>query len=100
MQRAMTAQFRPQLLLEPHLWKFYGAGRITYAAHARRRALNIQGLGAFDLRTLRPDGEPWDFRKQHPRDEATDYVTTQKPEWIIGWPTCAAFGAWMQLKTT
>ena len=28
-----------------------------------RRNLNIKGLDAMDLRTTKPDGEPWNFRK-------------------------------------
>ena len=40
----------------------YGAGRIVSAADARRGSLDVKGLRALDLRTLRPDGLPWDVR--------------------------------------
>ena len=70
---------------------FYGSGRLCGAAHARRRALNVQGLGAFDLRTIRRDGQPWDFRKKSHRVEAEAYVREQKPEWLIGSPPCTPF---------
>ena len=54
--------------------EMYGHGRMVIAAHGRRRALNLEGLGAFDLRTLKPDGTPWDFRLQADRDAARQFV--------------------------
>ena len=30
-------------------------------ANTARRDLNVKGLAAFDLRTSKPDGSPWDF---------------------------------------
>ena len=38
----------------------YGRSISDYAA-AHCRNLNIEGLGAFDLRTLKDDGQPWEF---------------------------------------
>ena len=54
--------------------EMYGQGRMVVAAHGRRRALNLGGLGAFDLRTLKPNGTPWDFRLKDDRDAARQYV--------------------------
>ena len=41
---------------ETTFMKLYGRGGITADANAIRRNLNVKGLGAFDLRTLKPDG--------------------------------------------
>ena len=41
---------------EATFMELYGRGGITADANATRRNLNVKGLGAFDLRTLKPDG--------------------------------------------
>ena len=74
--------------------EMYGQGRMVIAAHRRRRALNLEGLGAFDLGTLKPDGTPWDFRLKADRDAARQYVLDKKPLFIIGSPPCTACCRW------
>ena len=69
----------------------YGAGRIVQAATARRRALNVRGLSALDLRTLRADGQPWDFRLAAHRRDALDLIERLQPMWVVGSPPCTAF---------
>ena len=39
----------------------YGRGAIAAEANGPRRALNIEGLAALDLRTFKPNGEAWNF---------------------------------------
>ena len=60
----------------------------------RRRNLNIEGLGALDLRTVKADGNPWNFNKKSDRKMARDLVSQQQPEWIIGSPPCTPFSIW------
>ena len=55
------------------------------------RNLNISGLDAFDLRTSKPDGMPWDFSRKADRVMAVNYVKTHRPTWIVGSPPCTAF---------
>ena len=43
--------------------ELYGRGSICREANQSRRDLNVQGLGALDLRTSKPDGSNWDFAK-------------------------------------
>ena len=44
-----------------------------------------------DLRTLRPDGVPWDFTRAKDRAWALRMVREQKPRWIIAAPPCTSF---------
>ena len=71
--------------------EFYGSGRLVEAAAARRRALNLRGLAALDLRTLRPDGTPWDFRIPAHREEAIVLIEKLQPTWVIGCPPCTSY---------
>ena len=59
-----------------------------------RRNLNIDGLNALDLRTLKPNGEPWDFTKRADRKEARTMIDEQDPDWILGAPPCTSFSIW------
>ena len=43
--------------------EIYGRSISDYAG-AHRRNLNVSGLGALDLRTLKPDGQTWNFCKR------------------------------------
>ena len=43
--------------------ELYGQGGLTDAASSLPASLNITGLAVLDLRTTKPDGQPWDFRK-------------------------------------
>ena len=74
--------------------ELYGRGRLNELANGRRRNLNCEGLGALDLRTRRPDGEPWDFRLKQHREDALAMVMMVKPKWVIGSPPCTAWCTW------
>ena len=54
------------------------------------------GLGACDLRTTKPDGNPWDFSKKADRKMAMDKIDQETPDWVIGSPPCTPFCAWNQ----
>ena len=71
--------------------EMYGQGSLITAAHNRRRDLNLEGLQAFDLRTNKPDGTPWDFALSADRRAAREYVREHKPTWVIGSPPRTAF---------
>ena len=73
--------------------ELYGTGTICEAA-LNRRGLNLEGINALDLRTKKPDGSPWDFRKREDRDLAIHLVETQRPLVVIGSPPCTAFSSW------
>ena len=59
-----------------------------------RRNLNIKGLDAMDLRTTKPNGDPWNFCKREDRRLARDMIEKQNPDWILGAPPCTAFAIW------
>ena len=71
--------------------EIYGRGEIMKNANGPRRALNVQGLGALDLRTFKPNGETWNFEKRSDRNEARNLIDSLQPTWIIGSPPCTAF---------
>ena len=70
----------------PSFVEVYGRGHIVDAAHGLRRNLHIQGLHALDIRTLKPDGQPWDFNRAADRREARALIEEAKPDWLIGSP--------------
>ena len=72
----------------------YGTGNILRLSHNRMRNLNVNGLSAFDLRTTKPNGQSWDFRKRSDRKEAYRFVKQHKPDWVIGSPPCTPFSQW------
>ena len=76
---------------EPSFVEAYGTGRIVEQANGVLRNLNVKGLAAFDLRTRKEDGSPWDFSKTSDRKEALRYVKEKRPTWVIGSPPCTAF---------
>ena len=59
-----------------------------------RRKLNVEGLNALDLRTTKPNGQPWAFSKREDRKLARQMVDEQQPEWIVGAPPCTPFSIW------
>ena len=73
--------------------ELYGRS-ISDHADANRRNLNVEGLGALDLRTLKPNGEAWNFCKRADRKLAREMIERQDPDWIIGAPPCTAFSIW------
>ena len=51
-------------------------------------------LGALDIRTLKPNGDCWDFTKRTDRREARELVNQLDPDLIIGYPPCTPFCLW------
>ena len=86
---AVMGKYSPATLVE-----VFGRGGISDEANGPRRALNIQGLAALDIRTLKPNGEPWDFNKRADRNEARNLIDKLEPTWLIGSPPCTAFSIW------
>ena len=43
---------------------------------------------SFDIGTMDPDGNPWDFTKAKQRQKAREYIIKNKPLVIIGSPPC------------
>ena len=74
--------------------KMYGQGTFVSEANRPRRSLNCEGLRAFDLRTSKPDGSPWNVDGRKDRKLARQMITDDDPEWIIGPPPCTAFSIW------
>ena len=72
----------------------YGRGAIAAEANGPRRALNIEGLAALDLRTFKPNGEAWNFNLRSDRNEARALIDSKQPKWLIGSPPCTAFSIW------
>ena len=63
-------------------------GGLTEAAKSLPASLNITGLGALDLRTLKPKGKPWDVTNKSDRRLARRTQDEDCPDWIIGSPPC------------
>ena len=82
---AVTASRPPATFYE-----VYGQGGLTNAGK-KYTGLNVQGLRVLDLRSLRPDGECWDFTRRSDRDWAWRLFLEQKPDWVIGAPPCTDF---------
>ena len=76
------------------LMEMYGQGSLVTEANNKRRPLNLRGLNAFDLRTLKPDGTPWNFNVRADRHLAQRMIDTDDPDWIVGSPPCTAFSIW------
>ena len=51
-------------------------------------------MASLDLRSPKPNGDAWDFRKARDRREARQLVRKLNPDWIIGAPPCTAFSIW------
>ena len=67
---------------------------IVECANNARRDLNIVGLRALDLRTLKPDGQPRIFSLKSDRRLASELIDQDQPDWLIGSPPCTAFSIW------
>ena len=76
---------------QPTFVEAYGTGRIVEHANNILRKLNIKGLAAFDLKTSKEDGTPWNFSKASDRKSAILYIRENKPSWLVGSPPCTAF---------
>ena len=66
-----------QAKAKPSMMEFYGRGSLLHGANVTHKNLNVVGLGALDLRTCKPSGEPWDF------------PGLQTGNWRFGWSGCA-----------
>ena len=44
-----------------------------------------------DLRTLRPEGKPWNFELKEHRNLARHLILTEPPDWVIASPPCTVF---------
>ena len=66
--------------------EIYGRGAIVEDANGPRRALNIGGLGALDIRTLKPNGQMWDFNKRSDRSEARRLIDKKQLQGLIASP--------------
>jgi len=75
-------------------FEVFGRGSIVEEALKNRRNLNIKGLHAMDLRTVRNDGTAWDFSKKAHRHDARRLQIQLKPDWLIGSPPCTPFSIW------
>ena len=82
----------------PTFLEVYGGGSIVQEAENQRRNLGVKGIGAFDLRTKKPDGTSWDFSRKADRALAREYIAMHKPRWIIGSPPCTAFSSWQNFN--
>ena len=92
-----TASAKAKDIIDPNTATFMELdcrGAICRQANQSRRDLNVQGLGALDLRTSKPDGTAWDFTRKSDRNAARDKVRRNEPDFIIGSPPCTAFCAW------
>ena len=68
-----------------------GGGAIVECANKARRDLNIVGLRDLDLRTLKPDGQPWDVSVRSHRRLASELIDQDQPDWLIGSPPYTPF---------
>ena len=69
----------------PTFIEVYGKSIRDQSLHSCRN-LNIEGLDALDLRTTKPSGEPWNFRKNEDRKEARKLIDDREPDWLLGAP--------------
>ena len=58
--RFVASVIRPQ----PTLMEMYGRGNIVAMANDSARDVSVLGDMAFDVRTTKPSGEPWDFTRK------------------------------------
>ena len=82
----------------PTFIEVYGRGNVVAAANGPRNSLNVKGLDAIDLTTLKKSGDHWDFSFKRERDEARQMVADLKPTWVIGSPPCTAFSSWQHVN--
>ena len=68
-------------------FEVYGQGGQQGAA-LHNPGLNVGGLEVLDLRTLKPDGTPWEFTLPKGKAWALRLVREQQPRWIIPAPPC------------
>ena len=47
-----------------------------------------------DIRSVKPNGDKWNFRSASDRKEARRLVRKLNPDWLVGAPPCTAFSIW------
>ena len=60
--------------------EMHSQGSLVTEANNKRRSLNLRGLNAFDLRTLKPDGTPWNFNDKADRHLAQKMIDEDDPD--------------------
>ena len=60
--------------------EMYRQGSLVAKANKQRPSLNVDGLRAFDLRTNKPDGFPWNFDVRADRRLAHEMIHADEPE--------------------
>ena len=58
----------------PAFLEVYGRGHIMADANGPRRALNVHGIDALDLRTFKKNGDPWNFDLRQDREKALQHI--------------------------
>ena len=71
-----------------------GRGAISSEANGHRQSLNVKGLGALDIHTLKPNGDEWDFTKRANRREVRELVNRLDPDCIDRLPPCKPCCLW------
>ena len=88
---ALTGQ-----LPEASFVELYGRGAVVDEANGPRRNLNVRGLSAFDMRTMKPTGDNWDFNKASDRKLCLKIIGEMNPDFVIGSPPCTPWCVWNQ----
>ena len=60
--------------------EMYGQGSLVAEANKQRCSLNVEGLRAFDRRTHKPDGSPWNFNVRADRKLTREMIHAEEPE--------------------
>ena len=95
---AARMAYAPAKQRRPTNMDLYARGAVVHGANVSYRNLEVHGLGALDLRTLAPSGQPWDFTTETDRRLALWPVRTRKPTCVVGSPPCTAFSNLMNLN--
>ena len=72
----------------------YGGGAIVDCASKAKRNLNLEGLRALNLWTLKADGTPWNFTLRADRKLARELLVKDDNDWLIGSPPCTELSIW------
>ena len=67
------------------LMKLYGRGSIVREAKQSRRDFTVNGLGALDVRTTKPDGSSWDVSRRAQGRRAREFLDELEPDFVIYW---------------
>ena len=81
------------------MFEIYSPPRVTAATKLLPELRLIPGF-ALDLTTADVDGALWDFDSKVMRDRAMKKVREERPQLLIGSPTCTAFPRGSALTTS